>query len=103
LGLLMLLTMPIQRPHQFSVHYRTTQIRRTYQRYNCVAHSQPGPSDRLAGDGMAPAVFKWLQPEAATKPLISNELLNETPVPLSHLLSRLKLGSPASDKQDPLL
>jgi hypothetical protein len=57
LSLLMLMTLPIQRAHQFEPHYRGSQIRRTFERHSALAHSNDaGAADRVNAEALRPTL-----------------------------------------------
>jgi len=99
----MFLTLPIQRPHQLKVHYRTAQIRRTFERHAYVAHSDSPRSDKLAQDSQLPEFPLLVELKPMAGPSVSVEHADQSLVPIPRLLVRLKLGSPFSGSQDPLL
>jgi hypothetical protein len=103
LGLLMFVTLPIQRAHQLRVHYRTEPVRRTLERHSEVAQSVPAAPDLVVKEAWRPATIWFLEPEVATPPPAIYEFADYFPVPISRLLSRLKLGRRSSNGQDPLL
>jgi len=101
-SLLMLVMLPAQRPHQFAVHYRTTQFRRTLEQNACVADTEAGTSDRVAHEASLPSILVRLPVYPVRTVRISriNQIVTLTPLP--RLLLRLKLRS-SSDSQDPLV
>jgi hypothetical protein len=103
-SLLMLVTLPIQRSHEFRVHYRSDRVRRTLEHHSELAQSAPGAVDRVVKEAWRPAEIWWIEPEPALTPVITtNEFTDRIPVPISKLLSRLKLGRSSSGGQDPLV
>jgi hypothetical protein len=101
LSLVVLATLPAERPHQFRVHYRTAQVRRTFERHADLAHSGAGPSERVAHEASIPSLFPWLRPDPAPAARISRAD-SVVLAPNPRLLLRLKLGPP-SGNQDPLV
>jgi hypothetical protein len=101
LSLAVLATLPAERPHQFRVHYRAAQVRRTFGQHAYVAHSEAGPSERVAREASVPSLFPWLRPDPALAADISRAD-TVVLVPNPRLLLRLKLGPP-SGSQDPLV
>jgi hypothetical protein len=101
LSLAMLVTLPIQRAHQFRIHYRTTQIRRTFERHAEVAESAQHGLDRVGEEASRAVPFLVT---VVAEPVPGTVVVGEpTATPLldiPRLLSRLKLG-PSSDGQDP--
>lgn len=103
LSLLMLMTLPIQRAHQFQVHYRTSQIRRTFERHSELAASAQGGPEQLANEASHRPALSWILPEPASKPIIVSESGDQIPVSIPRLLVRLKLGMRSSGGQDSLV
>ena len=93
-SLLILLTFPIERAHRFGVHFRAGEVRRTIDRDTPLAFGDarsPDPRSRheivaaLAAPVLSAAVIHAEAPSEATE------------IPLTRLLSRLKLCSHSSD------
>jgi len=103
LSLLMLVTLPIQRSHEFRIHFRSERVRRTLEHHSELAQSAPGVVDRVVQEAWRPAGSWWVEPEPAVVAFITNEFTDRVPVPISRLLSRLKLGPSSSGGQDPLV
>lgn len=102
LSLLMLTTLPIQRAHQFQPHYRTTQIRRIFERHSVLAHSDNTTSDRLNTEAPGPAIPVHIEP--VSPPLgLRTGCLRPIPISIPNQFVRLKLGPPSSGGQDPLV
>jgi len=99
----MLLVFPMQSAHQYANHFRTPQVRRSIERHTFIAHpdGDAAPAQRIANQAVFPALLVPLDAGNAVKPIANFELSSQ--VPISRLLLRLKLGSPRSGSQDPLL
>jgi hypothetical protein len=102
-SLLMLTTLPVQRAHQFQAHYRTPQIRRTFERHAEVAHSDASVADKAAHDSPLPLFLASVAPDSATRPIVRVDRSDQFPNPQRAPHLRLKLGPSASDGQDPLI
>jgi hypothetical protein len=102
-SLLMLATLPVQRAHQFETHYRTTQIRRTFERHAEVAHSDASVADKAAQEAPVPSFLALVAPDVATGPIILVDRSDQFPHPQRAPHLRRKLGPSASDGQDPLI
>jgi hypothetical protein len=100
-SMLMLLAFPMQRVHQYTIHLRAPEIRRSIERHTFVAHPEAGIAERIAYQAVMPAVLEPVAAGDAPKPVVHSDLLPQIPIP--HLLARLKLGSSRSGGQDPLL
>jgi hypothetical protein len=100
-SMLMLLTFPLERVHQYTNHLRSPEIRRTIERHTFVAHSEAGTAERIANQAVMPAILESVETWDAVKPVVDFKLSPQ--VPISHLLARLKLGTAHSGGQDPLL
>jgi len=100
-SVLMLLTFPMQRVHQYANHLRTPEVRRSIERHTFIAQHEAGPSERIANQAVMPAILESVEMGDAVKPVVDCELSPQ--VPISHLLARLKLGSSRSGGEDPLL
>lgn len=101
----MLVTLPMQRAHQFQVHYRTTQIRRNFERHSELAQSAKGAMDRVAEAASQPLELSWIEPEPeiTATPINEPEARTTRPISISRMLARLKLGPSSSGGQDPLV
>jgi len=100
-SVLMLLAFPIRSAHRFENHFRTPEVRRTVERHTVVAHSESAPIERIAHQAVMPALLVPIDLREANEPASKVEL--SSPIPISRLLLRLKLGSARSGSQDPLL
>jgi hypothetical protein len=100
-SMLMLLAFPTQRVHQYSIHLRAPEIRRTIERHTFVVHPEAGTAERIAYQAVMPGVLEPVATGDALKPVVHSDIFRQ--VPISHLLARLKLGSSRSGGQDPLL
>src|SRR5271154_5932089 len=87
LSLLMFVPLPIQRAHDFQVHYRTDPVRRTLEHHSELAQSAPGALDRAVKEACRPATVWWIEPEPAATPPAINEVVDHFPVPISRMLS----------------
>jgi hypothetical protein len=100
-SVLMLLAFPVQRVHQYTNHFRAPQIRRSIVRHTPIAHPEAGTAERIANQAVLPALPVYIDTGDEVAPAANIEFVPQ--VPISHLLSRLKLGSSRSGGQDPLL
>jgi hypothetical protein len=104
LSLVMLVTLPIQRAHQFRIHYRTTQVRRTFERHSEFAESAQQGLDSVGEEATRAVPFSLpliAEPDPDTV-VVTQSTATTALLDIPRLLSRLKLGPP-SDGQDPFL
>jgi hypothetical protein len=103
-SLLMLTTLPLEKAHQLRVHYRTTQIRRSFQRHAYVAECEPGSSDQVSNEASEPLRFSWVIPELNSALAVQIHCADPgaIPRPNPRLFLHLKLAPP-SGSQDPLV
>jgi hypothetical protein len=99
--MLMLLTFPVQRVHQFADHYRTPEIRRSVARHSFLDETKSDASERISAHYLEPGSLVLVDFENDVKPF--KESARVPRVPLARLLLRLKLGSSLSGTSDPLL
>jgi hypothetical protein len=100
-GALVLLTFPMRSAHQYTNHFRTPEVRRSIERHIFVAHTNLDPAERISQQSVLRTIVVPLDGQDAISPLDRSQF--RSLIPISHLLSRLKLGSSRSDSQDPLL
>ncbi len=101
LGLLMLLAFPMRPVHQFTDHFRASEIRRSVERHTFLAQPEADPAERVARGAILPALTVPVATFSAVKPLAVFEFTSQ--VPLTRLLLRLKLGPSRASAQDPLV
>jgi len=101
-SLMMLVTLPLQKAHQLRIHYRTTQIRRSFERHANLAEAEAGPSDEVGHEAAKPSRFAWVTPEPVPAIQIYRANPGAIPRPNPRMFLRLKLGPP-SGSQDPLV
>lgn len=100
-SVLMLLTFPMQRVHQYTNHFRTPQVRRLIERHTSVAQPEAGTTERIAYQAVLPTLAETIETGDVVAPVVDIECSPQ--VPLSRLLLRLKQGFSRSSSQDPLL
>jgi hypothetical protein len=100
-SLLILLAFPLRSAHQYAKHYRSSEILQTIEHNPTIAHRKAGPAARIAHQTVLPILQRPIDSANVVGPVSSTELLS--PVPLSLLLSRLRLCSSRSGGPDPLL
>jgi hypothetical protein len=101
LGLLMLLAFPMRQVHQFTDHFRASEMRRSVERHTFLAQPEADPAERVAHCALVPALPVPVENQSNVKPVPAFEFTS--PVPLTRLLSRLKLGRSRAGSQDPLI
>lgn len=99
IGLMMLLSVPIQRPHRFTDHFRGPEVRRSIERHTKIAPPESGPENRIQFDVLR-RLAAPVDDEAEIKALPDFDPVPQ--VPLTRLLLRLKLASSRAGAQDPL-
>jgi hypothetical protein len=100
-SVLMLLVFPIRKAHQFTIHFRSPEVRRSIERHTPIAQPESEPAERIAHHAVLPTLLVPIDTGDAVKPVADFE--RSPQVSLSRLLLRLKLGSSRSGSQDPLL
>jgi hypothetical protein len=100
-GVLMMLTFPFRRPHQFANHFRADEVRGSIERHTVLAQRQAGPTERIAQCAVRPALpVEVAIPSKVNFPV---HLEFASTVPLLRLLLRLKLCPSRASAQDPLI
>lgn len=100
-SLLMLLGFPLGSAHQYNNHFREPEIRRTIERNTPIAHPEAGSCANIAPQVVLPSLLMPIDFRNVIEPGVTTEFTS--PVPLSRLLLRLKLGRSRSGGQDPYL
>ena len=100
IGVLTLLTFPLQRVHQASSHFRAHEVRRSFVRHTLLARS-PEASTAQVSDKTAVSFSLLLKDREDHEPSI--ETATVPTVPITLLLTRLKLGPSRSSGQEPPL
>jgi hypothetical protein len=98
---LTLLAFPMQRTHQFTDHFRTSEARRSVERHTFLGQPELDPAERVAYCAGLPTLPVRIEIIGDVKPRTGIEFA--PPVPLQRLLSRLKLGPSRGSGPDPLL
>jgi hypothetical protein len=98
----MLLTFPIIKPHIFSDHYRTPEIRRSIVRNTHVAEAKNATVETVARIGIQPNALSFLRDlDTKFKSSINVESVPQvTPI---RLFLRLKSRTPPAGGEDPLV
>jgi hypothetical protein len=102
LSLLVLITLPAGRAHELQTHYRTTQLRQSFEGHAYVAQAEAGEFDQVSYEASLPSWSAWMRPDPAPAMQIYRTEPGAIPSP-NRLLLRLKLGPPSSGSQDPLV
>lgn len=98
----MLLTFPAIKPHNFSDHFRTPEVRRSIVRHTQVAQVEDATATSVVGIGIEPDPLPLvLIVETTFTP--NNKVESAPPTLATRLFLRLKLGSSAAGGEDPLL
>jgi hypothetical protein len=100
-GLLMMLTFPMQPAHQFSDHFRADEARQTIERHTFLAQRPAGPTERIAQCAVRPALSVRIAIPSEVNPPPASEFTSD--IPLIRLLLRLKLGPSHTSAQDPFI
>jgi hypothetical protein len=100
-GLLMILTFPVQRPHQFTAHFRGDEMRRSVQRHTSLAESEAGSAERIAQRDVLPAIRVPVTIPPSVSLLAASKF--RLPIGFRRLLLRLKLGPSGTCAPDPLI
>jgi hypothetical protein len=100
-GLLMLISFPSQRSHQFTDHFRNATVRRAIACHTSIAQPEAERADSVTNVANLPTLLMPIDPgikvgREASVPLVSQ-------VPSKRLLLRLRLKVARADGQDPLL
>ena len=98
---LMLLTLPVPRAHQFTDHFRAPEVRRSVERNVFLERTKSDASERISTHYLQPTGLFRADTEDSVKPF--REFALTPRVPLTRLLLRLKLGPSRSGTPDPLL
>lgn len=98
---LILLAFPMQRTHQFTDHFRTSEARRSVERHTFLAQPELDPAERVAYCACLPALPVPIETSGDIKPHTSIEFAPD--VPLRRILFHLKLGPSRGSGPDPLL
>jgi hypothetical protein len=100
-SVLTLLTFPLQSAHQFTDHFRIPEVRRSIERHTPIAQPESETAERIPRQAMLLTRIVPMDAGKVITPISDVEPSSE--LPLSRLLSRLKLGAPSSSAPDPLL
>jgi hypothetical protein len=100
-SVLTLLTFPMQSAHQFTNHFRTPEVRRSIERHTPVTQSESQVTECIPYQALLPNLI--IPVDEGKVPIRVTNFEFASQVPLSRLLSRLKLGPSRSDGPDPLL
>jgi hypothetical protein len=98
---LVLLAFPMQRTHQFTDHFRTSEARRSVERHTFLGQPELDPAERVTYCAALPVLPVPIETNGDVRPRTGIEFA--PPVPLQRLLSRLKLGPSRGSGPDPLL
>lgn len=103
-ALVMLVTFPAGRTHQFTNHFRTTELRGTMERLVAVAEPPSSSAGELADHAtqLAASMRMRMLAEPSRRPF-SRFNLEYRPTSLVRILMRLKLGHAFSRLGDPLI
>jgi hypothetical protein len=101
LSVLTLLTFPMQSAHQFTDHFRTPEVRRSIERHTPIAQPESEAAERIPHQPVLPTRIIPIDDGVVITAVANFGLSSQ--VPLSRLLSRVKLGSRSSRAPDPLL
>ncbi len=99
--LTLLLTLPLERSHQFANHLGAEQVRRSVERHTSYERTQADASNRVVPRDRLRNPFELVDVSRLREPRANLEFLPLVPVTL--LLVRLKLGTARASAQDPLL
>jgi hypothetical protein len=100
LSVAMLLSFPAARPHHFSQHFGSTEIRQNIVRHTFVAGPEAG-EDRIAQIDAQPAIPTTVTIEIVAKSFFPLAIVSN--LPAFRILQHLKLGPSRSGASDPLL
>jgi hypothetical protein len=101
LGLLMLLSFPSQRSHEFTDHLRNATVRRSIACHTSVALPEAGPVDSAIGIAKLPVLLMPIDP---ARQILHKARIDSVPqVPSMRLLLRSRLRLASADGQDALL
>ena len=98
----MLLTFPTIKPHTFTDHFRTPEVRRSILRHTQLAEVENGTVKCIVRLGIQPNALPLLFDFKAKFPTISNVELALQASP-THLFLRLKLGASPAGGEDPFV
>ena len=99
-SLIILFTVPIEEVHHFAAHFRTGEVRRSLERHTAHASDDAPPSDPRPRREIvsAPIIMPILCADTAH----AYTLTAFTEIPITRLLSRLKVGSHSDSDHDSL-
>jgi len=97
----MLLTLPLSRVHQPTVHVRAPEFRRSVQRHIFLEQTKPDTAERISAHYLQPTGL--FQVDAADSAKLFKKFAPIPQVSLTRLLLRLKLGKSRSNTPDPLI
>jgi hypothetical protein len=100
-GIVMLLSFPVNSSHNFAEHFRTNEVRRSIVRHAFVAGPEADGAQAIAHIDAEPTIPMPAIIETAAKPLDVFEL--SSVVSFVRLIQRFKLGRSSSGGSDPLL
>ena len=98
----MLLTFPTIKPHAFTDHFRTPEVRRSILRHTQVAEVENGTVKSVVRLGIRPHTLPLLVDFETKFPTISNVELALQALP-TRLFLRLKLGASPAGGEDPFI
>jgi hypothetical protein len=101
IALTMLITLPAERAHSFSLHLRAPVVRRSAQAHLSVAQPEASAAQQLRLRSLLPTPFVALEDASPSRPLLCSG--EQTEIPLSRLLRHLKLGIARTSSPDPLV
>jgi hypothetical protein len=100
-SVLMLLSFPATRFHNFPTHFRNPEVRRSTERHTAVAPANEKTQDAVAQSDLLPRFFAPIETAGKIVPAYDFQSISQIPPP--HLLNRQKLNPSGSGPQDPLL
>ncbi len=98
---LMLLTLPLSRVHQPTVHVRSPELRQSVQRHIFLEQTNPDAAERISAHYLQPTGL--FQADAIDRAKLFKKFAPIPQVSRTRLLLRLKLGKSRSSTPDPLI